>query len=155
MVCHCQRNLWWIALASCSQLLAFHLWMIQAKWLRSVQRRGVQEECERRIDANIPSPIIMAMGRWRSIAWESYVLHDTSDLQRAMQSMWSAASAPSTSPALRVGNLVPSVVLADALAEFDDAVPCDGIERVPALHSIFYRGARSDVERRQKKPRLS
>ena len=107
------------------------------------------------LDANIPAPIIMAMGRWRSIAWESYVLHDTNDLQLAMQSMWKVASkAPTTSPAMRVGNLVPAVVLTDALAEFDDAVPCEGIERVPALHPIFYKGARSDGERRSKKAKL-
>ena len=101
------------------------------------------------LDANIPAPIIMAMGRWRSIAWVSYVLHDTSDLQKAMQSMWEVASnVPPALPAVRMGNLVPTIVLADALAEFDDAVLCTGIERVPALHSLFYRAARSDSERR-------
>ena len=41
------------------------------------------------LDANISGPMIMALGRWRSIAWESYMLQNTSDLQRSMQAMWS------------------------------------------------------------------
>lgn len=40
------------------------------------------------LDANISGPMIMALGRWRSMAWESYMLQNTNDLQMSMQAMW-------------------------------------------------------------------
>merc|ERR1712194_971012 len=33
------------------------------------------------MDAGISQPLIMAMGRWRSLAWNNYVLHNATDLQ--------------------------------------------------------------------------
>lgn len=71
-----------------------------------------------------------------------------------MQSMWMVASpTPSALPAMRVGNLAPSVVPADALAGVDDDMP-EGIKRVPALHPLSNKGARSDVERHPKRAEL-
>jgi hypothetical protein len=40
------------------------------------------------MDAGISQPLIMAMGRWRSLAWDNYVLHNASDLQSSMEAMW-------------------------------------------------------------------
>lgn len=42
------------------------------------------------IDAGVSDGIIMALGRWRSIAWERYLLHSVSRLQGAARAMWSA-----------------------------------------------------------------
>jgi len=41
-------------------------------------------------DAGVSDGIIMALGRWRSIAWERYLLHSVSSLQGAARAMWSA-----------------------------------------------------------------
>jgi len=68
------------------------------------------------LDAGISGPMIMAMGRWRSLAWESYMLQNTEDLQRAMQAMWSEGSRQGRELPHRaswVGNLNPVEVLAN------------------------------------------
>jgi hypothetical protein len=39
-------------------------------------------------DAGIAGPVIMALGRWRSMAWAAYTLYDTRDLQQAAYRMW-------------------------------------------------------------------
>ncbi len=41
--------------------------------------------------AGLPGPLIMAFGRWRSIAWASYVAFSTRDLEQAAQKMWTAS----------------------------------------------------------------
>lgn len=41
------------------------------------------------IDGNVSDAMIMAMGRWRSIAWERYLLHSVTSLQNASRAMWS------------------------------------------------------------------
>ena len=40
------------------------------------------------MDAGVSEPLIMALGRWRSLAWSSYLLQNASDLQRSMEAMW-------------------------------------------------------------------
>jgi hypothetical protein len=42
--------------------------------------------------AGLPGPLIMAFGRWRSIAWASYVAFSTKDLEQAAQKMWDASN---------------------------------------------------------------
>ena len=64
------------------------------------------------LDARVPVPIIMALGRWRSIAWESYLMQTTADLKGAQLAMWSPLQTVATT--LRVGDLVPNDVFADA-----------------------------------------
>jgi hypothetical protein len=46
-------------------------------------------------DANLAEPIIMALGRWKSAAWSSYVLYGVDDLKKAAASMWREAQAVS------------------------------------------------------------
>jgi hypothetical protein len=67
------------------------------------------------LDARVPVPIIMALGRWRSIAWESYLMQTTADLKGAQLAMWSPLQTVATT--LRVGDLVPNDVFADADAD--------------------------------------
>ena len=62
------------------------------------------------LDANIPVPTIMDLGRWRSLAWEKYALISNQDKARAMASMWS--SSPYVLPS-RVGSTWPAQVFAD------------------------------------------
>ena len=64
-----------------------------------------------KLDASVPVPIIMALGRWRSIAWVSYLMQTTGDLKGAQLAMWSPLKAVATT--LRVGDLVPNNVFAD------------------------------------------
>ena len=42
------------------------------------------------VDAGVNEATIRAMGRWRSSAWMSYLLHSLWDVQGASRSMWSA-----------------------------------------------------------------
>ena len=43
-------------------------------------------------DAGIAGPVIMALGRWRSLAWAAYALYDVKDLQHAASRMWVGSS---------------------------------------------------------------
>jgi hypothetical protein len=43
------------------------------------------------VDAGLPEQMIMDLGRWKSSAWASYLLHTHGDLREASASMWSAA----------------------------------------------------------------
>ena len=61
------------------------------------------------LDANVPVPVIMELGRWRSMAWERYALITTRDKASAMASMWS--STPHVLPS-RVGSTCPALVFA-------------------------------------------
>jgi hypothetical protein len=47
--------------------------------------------------AGLAGPLIMALGRWRSIAWGAYVAYSVRDLECAAQQMWSVSgvAAPS------------------------------------------------------------
>ena len=45
------------------------------------------------LDARVPTPIIMAAGRWRSTAWMKYFVEYGYDLRRAAENIW--ASVPS------------------------------------------------------------
>jgi hypothetical protein len=67
------------------------------------------------LDACVPVPIIMALGRWRSIAWENYLMQSVDDLKRAQLAMWGPPKAVATT--LRVGDLVPIDVFVGADAE--------------------------------------
>ena len=59
----------------------------------------------------------MALGRWRSNAWESYLIlmQTTGDLKGAQLAMWRPLQAVATT--LRVGDLVPYNVFADTDAD--------------------------------------
>jgi hypothetical protein len=61
------------------------------------------------LDANVPVPVIMDLGRWRSMAWERYALISSQDKANAMASMWS--SSPYSLPS-RVGSTCPALVFA-------------------------------------------
>ena len=64
------------------------------------------------IDAGVSVPIIMVLGRWRSIAWESYYMQTKADLRSAQASMWRPVASGLAPPAaLRVGNLHTSDLL--------------------------------------------
>jgi hypothetical protein len=67
------------------------------------------------LDACVPVPIIMTLGRWRSIAWENYLMQSVDDLKRAQLAMWGPPKAVATT--LRVGDLVPIDVFVGADAE--------------------------------------
>ena len=57
------------------------------------------------LDAHIPDPVIRASGRWRSDAWQSYVLQADYDLQEASAACWAA---PALGVGARVGVLDPA-----------------------------------------------
>lgn len=42
------------------------------------------------IEGEVSDAMIMAMGRWRSIAWERYLMHSVASLQGASRAMWRA-----------------------------------------------------------------
>ena len=65
-----------------------------------------------KLDASVPVPIIMALGRWRSIAWVSYLMQTTGDLKGAQLAMLRPQISVATT--LQVGDLVPNNVFADA-----------------------------------------
>ena len=46
------------------------------------------------LDWGIPPPLIKAMGRWRSDAWQSYVDVSLCDIRKAAELMWSEAPPP-------------------------------------------------------------
>jgi hypothetical protein len=48
------------------------------------------------MDANLSEVMIMELGRWKSSAWASYLLHTGRDLCAAGRRMWDCAEAPST-----------------------------------------------------------
>ncbi len=58
-------------------------------------------------NAGLPGPLIMALGRWRSIAWGAYVAYSVSDLESAAQQMWRVSGAAAPEASLRVGVPVP------------------------------------------------
>ena len=43
-------------------------------------------------DAGLAGPVIMALGRWKSLAWAAYALYDIRDLRSAATSMWVGSS---------------------------------------------------------------
>ena len=53
--------------------------------------------------AGISDPVIMAMGRWSSIAWERYSVASEKDLQGAAKRMWAVAEKSAQSGCRRVG----------------------------------------------------
>jgi hypothetical protein len=53
--------------------------------------------------AGLSGPMIMALGRWRSIAWGAYVAYSLTDLEEAAQKMWRVSDAASPESALVVG----------------------------------------------------
>jgi hypothetical protein len=69
------------------------------------------------VDAKVPAPLIKAYGRWKSMAWEHYLMQSSMDLHEAARAMCLAATATSPSGALRVGGAIPADVMGD-----DDAV---------------------------------
>jgi hypothetical protein len=46
-------------------------------------------------DVGLSGPMIMTLGRWKSLAWSAYAAHDFKDLRRAAESMWSGSDAHS------------------------------------------------------------
>jgi hypothetical protein len=63
------------------------------------------------LDAHIPVSTIMALGRWRSLAWENYTVLTTFDIRTAMAAMWKL---PVSAP---VGVLVPADVFAEEVPD--------------------------------------
>ena len=57
--------------------------------------------------AGLSGPMIMALGRWRSIAWGAYVAYALSDLESAAQQMWRISDAVPPEASLRVGVVPP------------------------------------------------
>ena len=55
------------------------------------------------MDAGVKEAVIMAMGRWRSVAWHNYIMSDVGDLLRASQAM-SAARTPTPITSFLVGD---------------------------------------------------
>ena len=72
---------------------------ITAKFLAASCRAGAVRSA---LDAKIDAPTIKALGRWRSVAWESYAMNSISSLQEATARMWQQTSA-SSSPSLGGG----------------------------------------------------
>jgi hypothetical protein len=69
------------------------------------------------LDAGVPEPYIMAMGRWKSQAWINYVVDRGLDLRQTAHAMW----APSQSrPPTKSGAVVEMFVPASALTRKDD-----------------------------------
>ena len=54
------------------------------------------------VDAGVPEATIRELGRWRSTAWLSYLLHSPGDLQGAARSMWGVQLVGSVETGLRV-----------------------------------------------------
>lgn len=44
------------------------------------------------VDAKVPEVLIMELGRWKSLAWRSYLLHTSLDVQGAAQKMLAASA---------------------------------------------------------------
>jgi hypothetical protein len=61
------------------------------------------------LDAGVPVSTIMALGRWRSLAWESYAVLSTHDIKSAVVAMWKAPAPHHQG----VGVLVPAEVFAE------------------------------------------
>ena len=57
------------------------------------------------VSAGVPETVIKELGRWKSSAWERYLLHTSTDLGVASERMWACASSGTRphSPFLRVG----------------------------------------------------
>jgi hypothetical protein len=68
------------------------------------------------LDAGVPVPVIMMLGRWRSLAWENYYMQTKGDIRAAQLAMWRFSS---TTTPLKVGDLVPNSVF----ASIDDTLP--------------------------------
>jgi hypothetical protein len=66
--------------------------------------------------AKFSGPMIMALGRWRSIAWGAYVAFSLSDLESAAQQMWEVSETATTEAAL-LGGVVPHRFQDDAFDE--------------------------------------
>jgi len=66
--------------------------------------------------AGLSGPMIMALGRWKSIAWGAYVAYSLSDLESAAQQMWSVSVTATTEAALP-GGVVPQRFQDDAFDE--------------------------------------
>ena len=76
------------------------------------------------IDAKVPSPTIMALGRWRSYAWLNYASFTEAERDVAMASIWRVKETP-MAPIAKVGITCPEVEFAalDAEAEAKSAAP--------------------------------
>ena len=76
------------------------------------------------LDAKVPSPTIMALGRWKSYAWFGYARFTEAERDVAMASIWRAKEAPMV-PRAKVGITCPEIEFAasDAEAEAKSAAP--------------------------------
>lgn len=55
------------------------------------------------VQAGVADPLIMALGRWRSIAWSAYTHFNLMDLEVAARHMWRSSSTTPPGAPLRVG----------------------------------------------------
>lgn len=61
------------------------------------------------LEAGVPAPMIMVLGRWRSCAWESYAMVTASDVALASAKMWTqAAKIQAVQSTFRVGEPSPA-----------------------------------------------
>ena len=72
------------------------------------------------MDAGVSVPMIMMLGRWRSIAWQSYFMQTKEDIRLAQAAIWRPTL--STPAPCRVGDLVPSSVF-QAIDDREHALP--------------------------------
>ena len=61
--------------------------------------------------ANLPEPLIKALGRWSSDAWSNYHYATLTDLRKAVGNMWTSSGA--SLPSLVVGSFCPSGLFED------------------------------------------
>ncbi len=64
------------------------------------------------MDAHVPVPTIMALGRWRSLAWHAYAMQSVEDLRQAQTDMW-CPTTDTVVTTVRVGDHHPATVFAD------------------------------------------
>ena len=76
---------------------------------RSWRSGGVQTARQ----AGISDPVIMAMGRWSTIAWERYSVASLKDLQGAAERMWAEAEKRANSGCRVVGSVDTAGIFAE------------------------------------------
>jgi hypothetical protein len=81
-------------------------------------------------DAGIAGPVIMAMGRWRSLAWAAYALYDIKDLQQAASRMWTGSGQDAQGVAEVVQRQVASTC--HLTPEFDTSGLRASVRRLPS-----------------------
>jgi hypothetical protein len=82
------------------------------------------------LDAGVDSATIMAMGRWKSMAWTRYAMLSALDLQEAHRAMRSANSV--SLRGVLVGDHLPSKLVDEEEQEWAEGIQSSGAARRPA-----------------------